>query len=96
MNIAEVFEEIENALTALEIKDRWGDPCIGLECVGLVHQSNPKKWAKAENDLEAGGITPDEYKKQIFEVIEQFKLDRFRNKLERKLVDLKRDEVEMS
>lgn len=82
MSLSHVFETIENRLTELCLKNIWGGELKGAECVGIVHRADPEAWSAAEDLLESGQITPEEYKNRIFEVISQFERQSLRLRLE--------------
>lgn len=95
MTYLEAIQKIEDAMTALGVQDKWGEPCIGLECMGLVNKFCGTSWSENENALEFGRITLEQYTEAALSMLDEMNRMLYRMKLEKKLTFLRIDQIKM-
>lgn len=82
------FTVIEGLLTALELRDRFGDPMIGLGALPAMANVVGDDWDKVLDDAAAGKLQPKEYVSKMSELIEKFRGHMFMVAADRKLNEL--------
>lgn len=45
----EAINAVEKALTLLKVKDKFGEPCIGIQAIGVLHKFAPEKLTGLES-----------------------------------------------
>jgi hypothetical protein len=83
VTLSDIFDSIEKELTNLCLKDRLGESINGLEAVGIVRKTDPAAWTNAEDNLERGDITSEQYQQQILKIIECFRSRRMVRRLDK-------------
>lgn len=95
MTTLEAFNRIEDALSALGLRDRWGDPIEGIMASGIVAHSIGQDWDSTVDAFEHGQITADEYCLRILSLIRFFDRMRFSARVDARLAALKLDQIEL-
>jgi len=95
VRVSEILLEIENELSCLDLKDSDGNPLIGNEAAGVVMRFGNGEWEKLMDELSAGAISPEEYRKKVLNLIRGFSSQRIFQKVDCKISDLKLDQQEL-
>lgn len=72
MTASEAFKKVEDSLTSLNHRGRFG-PLVGIEAVGPVARFHGSRWDAIEEMIDAGWITTDEYCDKAVGMIEEFR-----------------------
>lgn len=92
---SEALKIVEDKLTAIGLKDKLGEPCIGLECIGALARFAPEPLAELEHKLLSGFISPEQYAIEMGALIDELSIWVQRAKTEKKLASLRADQVEL-
>jgi len=91
MSASLILDRVEKMLTALGVRDRFGDPCEGLEAGAFVAQrADPGRWALAWKRWGDRELSDEEFVAEVAACIEQARRVKSRATIERALANAKR------
>lgn len=90
MTTSKALRAVWLAATNLYVRDPDGEHLIGLEAVCVVAAFHGERWDRVEQGFYEHVITPGEYAEKALAMIEDYRRHQFRERLERKLVELGR------
>jgi hypothetical protein len=73
MTYHEAIETVERALTALRLRNRWGDELEGIMAAGPVARFHGGRWDRLVDRFERGEIEPDRYAVEAIDMIYEFR-----------------------
>lgn len=92
MTHLEAIQSVEKRLTDMGIKDCFGDPVTGLECIGLIAKFHGQLLTEVENSFESGALDPESYDTAMGMLIDEYNRFRLRNQVEKMLVNLRNEQ----
>lgn len=90
----EALLKVEQALTDLKLKDKFGEYLTGLEALFPVYQLNKAEWDENESAFSLGLITPFQYATKSCAIIRNYSNGSFKRQVRRKLILLDVKQIE--
>jgi len=88
MRRSEIFTEIENAMTNLNIVEkRFKEKLVGMEVSPYLSKFHGQKWDLTADQLLAGEITDEEFLNARMAMIKEYKSNLLASRIETVLVD---------
>lgn len=95
MTFLEAQDAIDKELTMLDVKDIFGEKCVGVEAFAYVAKMIGPRFDKPVDDLYAGLTSPEEYAKSMIAMIQECAPMKQMRRIERRLKELDLDQIEL-
>jgi hypothetical protein len=85
---SEAIQEVEDMLTDLNLIDRFGDPIIGIEAIGIIARHMPHQLKELEIQFFEKQMAPELYVSEMGDILETFRKYLFLAQMDKKLAAL--------